>query len=141
MIPVGVDLYAIPVDWVREVVAGPLVARLVTAPPIVLGLFNLRGDIVPLLDTAALLGLDPVDDPSFAVVLDGEHGLVGLAATAFPSRAQLDAPTAPSEMAGTAGTYKVGKQAVVLLDPEALLASDRLSGADPHGSRPRTGVT
>ena len=45
-----------PMDWVREVVAAPTLTRLVTAPSIVLGLFNLRGEIVALLDTAALLG-------------------------------------------------------------------------------------
>jgi len=57
LLPVGADLYAVPMGWVREVVAVPPPTRLVTAPPLVLGLFNLRGQIVPLLDTAALLGL------------------------------------------------------------------------------------
>ena len=56
LLPVGDDLYALPMDWVREVVAAPTVTRLVTAPSVVLGLFNLRGQIVALLDTAALLG-------------------------------------------------------------------------------------
>ena len=57
LLPVEGDLYALPMDWAREVVAAPPLTRLVTAPPIVLGLFNLRGQIVPLLDTAALLGM------------------------------------------------------------------------------------
>jgi purine-binding chemotaxis protein CheW len=141
VIPVGADLYAVPVDWVREVVAGPVVTPLVTAPPIVLGLFNLRGDIIPLLDTAGLLGLGRIDGAPFAVVLRNDQGLAGLAATAFPRRAQLDTPTGLSELAGTAGTYKVGDQAVVLLDPEALLTSDRLGGIDLRAARPRAGVT
>jgi chemotaxis signal transduction protein len=141
VIPVGADLYAVPVDWVREVVAAPLLTQLVTAPPVVLGLFNLRGDIVPLLDTAALLGLGRVDGAPFAVVLRHEQGLAGLAATAFPRRAQLDTPSGLSELTGAAGIYKVGEQVVVLLDPDALLTPDRLGGADAFRGRPHAGVT
>jgi len=43
LLPVGDDLYALPMAWVREVVAAPQLTRLVTAPSVVLGLFNLRG--------------------------------------------------------------------------------------------------
>ena len=57
LLPVGADIYALPVDWVRQVVAAPRVTRLVTASSVALGLFNLRGEIVPLLDVAALLGV------------------------------------------------------------------------------------
>ena len=69
LLPVGDDIYALPVDWVREVVAAPPVTRLVTAPSVVLGLFNLRGEIVPLLDIAALLSIGKVRTTAFAVVV------------------------------------------------------------------------
>ncbi|TFC93181.1 chemotaxis protein CheW [Cryobacterium sinapicolor] len=129
LLPVGPDLFAVPIDRVREVVAAPPLTRLVTAPRLVLGLFNLRGQIVPLLDTAALLGLPVIDAVAFAVVLQTRHGLLGLAVTGFPRRAMLDGLIGPSELVGTAGTFRVGERVAVLLDPDTLLAAERFGRA------------
>jgi chemotaxis signal transduction protein len=133
LLPVGDDLYAMPVGWVREVVAAPLVTSLVTAPPPVLGLFNLRGEIVPLLDTAAMLGTGKVDVAAFAVVLRCPQGPVAVAATGFPRRALLDSTAGPSDLHGTAGAYRFEEQVAVLLDPAVLLALDRSGEPDLHG--------
>lgn len=130
LLPVGDDLYAVPVGWVREVAPAPRLSPLVTAAPVVLGLFNLRGEIVPLLDTAALLGLGAVAAAAFALVLDSGAGLIGLAATGLPRRTLLDRPVGPSELPGTAGSYHVGDGIAVLLDPAVVLGSERLHGAD-----------
>ena len=130
LLPVGDDLYALGVDWVREVVLAPPLTPLVTAPPLVLGLFNLRGQIVPLLDTAALLGLGAIGTVGFVLVLQSRDGLVGLAATGLPERTLLGEPAGPSELPGTTGTYQLRSRVAVLLDPEVLLGSDGLRGAD-----------
>jgi chemotaxis signal transduction protein len=121
LVPVGADVYAVPIGWVREVVSVPRLTRLVTAPAAVLGLFNLRGEIVPLLDTAALLGVGH-SEALFVVVLQTQLGPVGLSVTAFPKRALLATALAPSELSCTAGSFRVGDQVAVLLDVEALLA-------------------
>lgn len=130
LLPVGDDLYAVPVGWVREVIPAPPLTPLVTAPPLVLGLFNLRGEIVPLLDAAALLGLGSVGAVAFVLVLQSRDGLAGLAATGLPQRTLLEDPAGPSELSGTSGSYQVGSRVAVLLDPVALLGSDRLRGTD-----------
>jgi purine-binding chemotaxis protein CheW len=132
LLPVGNDWYALPMEWVREVVAAPRLTRLVTAPSMVLGLFNLRGQIVALLDTAALLGLGSVRTTSFAVVVNGPQGLAGLATTGLPQRGVLGTPIGPSELPGTAGLYRVDQQVSTLLDPTTLLTPDRVNGS---GSR------
>jgi len=75
LVPVGADWYALDMASVREVVAFPLLTRVPTAPAALLGLFNLRGEIVPLFDTAALLDAGRMAGvASFAVVVltDGE---------------------------------------------------------------------
>jgi chemotaxis signal transduction protein len=131
LLPVGPDVYAVPVGWVREVAPVPALYPLVTAAPVVLGLFNLRGEIVPLLDTAALLGVGTVGAAPFVLVLESGTGPVGLAATGLPRRVLLDRPVGPSELPGTAGSYQVGDEVAVLLDPAAVLGSRRLRGADP----------
>jgi purine-binding chemotaxis protein CheW len=139
LVPVGSDLYAVPIGWVREVVSVPRLTRLVTAPSAVLGLFNLRGEIVPLLDTAALLGVGR-SEALFVVVLQTQLGPVGLSVTAFPQRAMLATALGPSELAATLGSFRVGDQVAVLLDVEAVLAAatppaaELVDAADSGGS-------
>jgi purine-binding chemotaxis protein CheW len=127
LVPVGPDLYAVPMDGVRKVVRAPLLTTLPTAPALVLGLFNLRGEIVPLLDTPALMGLSRIPDWPFVAVVRSSLGLAGLAATAFPEPAALGEPVGSSESPATAGTYAVGQRLAVLLDVEELLGAS-LSG-------------
>jgi purine-binding chemotaxis protein CheW len=127
LVPVGHDLYAVPIGWVREVVSPGALTPLATAPPMVLGLFNLRGEIVPLLDSASLLGVGGTGSVVFAVVLQTALGPVGLSAEAFPRRAFLDESIGPSELAGSVGSYRVDGQVAVLLDIQNLLDSMTLT--------------
>jgi purine-binding chemotaxis protein CheW len=130
LLPVGDDLYALPVDWVREVVAAPTVTRLVTAPSIVLGLFNLRGHIVALFDTAALLGIGKIGKTAFAVVVNCPQGPAGLATTGLPERGVLDMPVGESELPGTSGLYRMDQRVAVLLDPASLLTPEHIGGSE-----------
>lgn len=134
LLPVGAELYALPVGDVREVAAAPRPTRLVTAPPAVLGLFNLRGEIIPLWDVAALLDVGTITQPQFATVLSNPPGPVAIATAAAPHRAVLGSPVDRSELAGTAGTFRVGEQVAVLLDPPALLGGWR-AGPGAHRER------
>jgi purine-binding chemotaxis protein CheW len=130
LLPVGDDLYALPMDWVREVVSAPAVTRLVTAPSNVLGLFNLRGQIVALFDTAALLGTGTIGSAAFAVVVNSPEGPAGLAATGFPQRGVLDQPVGESELPGTNGQFQVDQHVAVLLDPVSLLTPEPVGGQE-----------
>jgi purine-binding chemotaxis protein CheW len=140
LLPVGADVYAVPITSVREVLKAPAVTQLVTAPALVLGLINLRGEIVPLLDTAALVGVGAAGTVAFAAVMHTPHGPAALAVTGFPQRAELGAPCGPSELPGTVGTYRLDQQVVVLLDPAVLLSPERLGGAELHTARATVGV-
>jgi chemotaxis signal transduction protein len=93
-------------------------------------LINLRGEIVLLLDTAILLGVDPLPSTPFAVVLNTPHGPVGLTASALPERGVLDSPAGPSQLPGSSGMFRFGPRVAVLLNPAALLTVDNLGG---HG--------
>jgi purine-binding chemotaxis protein CheW len=76
LLPVGRDWFALPPVALQEVVADPAVTE-VPAQPTVRGLFNVRGQILPLLDTGALLGLEAPSGHPFAVVVQSPHGLAG----------------------------------------------------------------
>lgn len=141
LLPVGPDLYAVPIEWAREVLAAPPVTRLATAPAVVLGLINLRGEIIPLLDSAALLGVGTIDTVAFAAVLQTPHGPAALAATGLPRRAELGEPTGPSELPGTAGNYTLDQGLAVLLDPAVLLTPERVSGQQMFALPPAVGVS
>ena len=108
--------------------AGPTVTPLVTAPPVILGLINLRGEIVPLLDTAALLGLGTISSVGFAVVVNTPHGPAALAVTGFPQRAELTDTVGLCELRGTSETYRLNQRVVIVLDADVLLDPERLVG-------------
>jgi purine-binding chemotaxis protein CheW len=128
LIPVGGDTYAIPLEVVREVVVEPRKTELPTSPPVVRGVFNVRGDIVPLLDTALLLGLDPVIEEPYAVLVETTHGVAALVATEMPMTVRLNESVGHSDMEGTTETYLVGDaRLAVALDLEALLSPARIS--------------
>lgn len=137
LVSVGPDLYAVAMDAVREVVRAPPLTRLPTAPALVLGLFNLRGEIVPLLDTPAVMGLAPIAEWSFVAVVRSSLGPAGLAASALPESVVVGERVGTSESPGTAGTYAAGHRLAVLLDVEHLLAGAR-SGGDHRLGQPAT---
>ncbi len=128
LLPVGDDTYALPLEQVREVAVEPRVTELPTAPLVVIGVFNLRGEIVPLFDTGRLLGLRPLEGGRYAVVLDTAHGVAGLAASDMPLTVRLSEAVGPSEMEGTTETFLVGdRRLAVALDVAALLSPARIS--------------
>ena len=122
LLPVGRDWFALPPAALQEVVAAPAVTEVPAARPTVRGLFNVRGQILPLLDTGALLGLEAPAGHPFAVVVQSAHGPAGLAVTGLPEPAELGWLVGPTRARGTVGAYAAGERIAVMLDPTALVA-------------------
>jgi purine-binding chemotaxis protein CheW len=128
LIPVANDTYAVPLSSVREVVVGPKVTPLPTAPETVRGVFNLRGDVVPLFDTARVLGLPSTPGELYAVLVETDHGVAGLLATDMPVTVRLHESVGHSDLEGTTETYLVGElRLAVGLDLNVLLDPVRMS--------------
>ena len=76
--------YALPLLQAREIIALPPLTHVPTTPPYILGVFNLVGRVVPVLDVAIKLGLGSTahGDRSCVVVADvplaGETAVVGI---------------------------------------------------------------
>jgi purine-binding chemotaxis protein CheW len=71
---------ALPIASVRETLPIQPITRVVLTPPHLAGVFSLRGDIVPAIDLAVLLGLarTEVHDDSRIVVVDHGEGTAGI---------------------------------------------------------------
>jgi len=71
---------ALPIEDVRETLPIQPITRVVLTPPALAGVFSLRGDIVPVIDLAILLGLQrtEVGDDSRIVVVQHATGTAGI---------------------------------------------------------------
>jgi purine-binding chemotaxis protein CheW len=127
VLPLHADLYALDLAAVREVVPEPEVTPLPGAPPSLLGVFNLRGEVVPLFDTARLLGLEPGIAADQVTVADTTAGLAGLVSHARPRREALGQSAGPAALPAGRGRFAVDRMAVAtLLDVERLLLGARV---------------
>ena len=116
-LPIGDDCIALTLESVEEVLRTPELHRLPTAPSEVLGLFNLRGQSVPLLDTAAILGLPHRGHAKYAVVIGVEDGRVALSCSGTPATTNLLDRLDDSALVGGIGVYQSDRGIVSLVDP------------------------
>ena len=81
---------SVAVSTVRSVVANPALTPVPTAPPVVLGLANIRGDVTAVFDSGLLLDLDPLGAAPFVVVVETRAGPAGLAVPCMPRTATVE---------------------------------------------------
>jgi purine-binding chemotaxis protein CheW len=113
--PLGAESYALPLEQVKEVVPAPLLTALPTAPPFVLGLVNLRGDVLPVLSAGVLLGSPFRVEAAYVMVVDAGGRPVGLAISGLPRIVHLALePGAPD-------VHTVDGEPVVMTDTGVLV--------------------
>jgi purine-binding chemotaxis protein CheW len=115
--------FAVPMATVHQVLRHPKVTRVPLSPAGLLGVVNVRGEIVAFLDTGVLTGTGSLEDPPFAVLVSGETEMVALAAEALPIAADFEEPVGPGTQPGELGVYSSGGRLVVLVDIEELVKS------------------
>ena len=128
LLPVHRDRYAVPLRMVQEVLEPATVTRLPEAPPAVLGIINVRGLVVGVVDTAVLLGLEPLGRARSVAVVRVARGVVGLAASARPVSEPLGEDLGPSPLPGALGRLRTSGGVATLLDLEAVLSAEVLAG-------------
>jgi purine-binding chemotaxis protein CheW len=113
--------FAVPMASVHQVLRHPLVTRIPLSPAGLLGVVNVRGEVVPLLDTAVLTGTGTLNAPPFAVLVGAGDEMVALAAEELPIAADLDEPVGGGTGPGEIAVYSNGGRLVVLIDVEELV--------------------
>jgi chemotaxis signal transduction protein len=82
LLVVGERTCAVPLTAARQVVHRPHLTDLPGASSPVLGVCNVRGEVVPTFDLGALLGVTAQHEFTHVVVVDTDRGPAGLAVTA-----------------------------------------------------------
>jgi purine-binding chemotaxis protein CheW len=119
LVVVGGVRFGVRLEDVREVVAGRAAARLPGAEPCVVGLVNLRGRLLTVLDVARRLDLAPPTDPGHVLVVDAGGREAGCR-VATVDRVVPAPPLAPASNAEAGGIVlgvgEVDGEPVAVLD-------------------------
>ncbi len=128
----GAQPYALELLKVQEVVLPVPLLPLRGTPPATLGIMNLRGQVVPVIDLGIRLGGVPVEDDALTriVVLEEEGEVLGLKVSAVEDVANLtDSQIEPPDTARICqisndlfrGVARLGATPMILLDASVLL--------------------
>lgn len=129
--------YAVELRYVGEVLPRAAISRLPWAPPALVGVTNVRGDIVVVVDPARLLGIGevPVDRP--VVILDPDGHRFGLLVDAVDGITWI----ATATLAPAAGDDAVARDLVlgvtdsaVVLDASALANAHQFTNSSLEGT-------
>lgn len=121
----GGEDYAVPAGLVREVDELGTISPVPGAPAAVVGVRNVRGRIVPVLELATLLGLAR-GEPERVVIVEHEAHAAALAVDAVLDVAALPSGAfEPDDRAAVAASVLVDGALVGILDVAALLDGAR----------------
>ncbi len=125
----GGQMYALPIECVQEIQQIVRFAEVPDVSPAILGMVNLRGEVIPAVDLRTIVGIPAVeftidtpmvicrtDDGAVAVVVDEVDDVVDL-----PEGCVQPAPPMHSLASRMLGVCRFEKGMVFLLDIDALL--------------------
>jgi purine-binding chemotaxis protein CheW len=76
-VTIGGALFGLLLDHVQEVIAERTLSKLFHAPPLLLGVMSLRGEVLPVLEPALLLDVEPTSAEDAKIVVVRELGGLG----------------------------------------------------------------
>lgn len=133
----GSETYGIDVMQVREVLRGTEISPVPGAPSYVLGIINLRGNVVSIIDTRSRFGLpsQEMDDASRILILEAGDHVVGFLVDSVCEVAELrgsDVESAPDTGGGDSARFIIGlsnrkEGLLILVDASKLLSDDELT--------------
>ena len=139
----GNETYGVDILRVQEIRGWSSVTKIPHAPAHVLGVLNLRGAIVPIVDLRMRFNLERAEYTAvtviivlavqsesgrrnFGVVVDGVSDVVDVDAAAVKPAPELGSSAATAHISGL---VSVAEHMVVLLDIDRLIGGDMLSGS------------
>jgi chemotaxis signal transduction protein len=123
------ERYAIPVDRVREVTRAEGLTPVPGAGPAVLGVCNLRGQVLPVLDLARALGVGAQADPQLLLVVEDGGRRTGLTVDEVTGVERLPDVLEDAESELLAGAVLTEDALIGVLDVTRLLDRVEAEGA------------
>lgn len=134
----GDEMYGINVMQVQEVLRLPEIAPVPGAPGYVIGIINLRGNVVTVIDLRNRFGLPSTepDDASRIVIIEAEDQVIGILVDSVAEVVELrssDIETAPNVGNEESARYiqgvsSRGNQLLILLDLNKLFSEEEKAG-------------
>ncbi|MEJ1464882.1 MAG: chemotaxis protein CheW [Candidatus Sedimenticola sp. (ex Thyasira tokunagai)] len=128
------EIYGINVMQVQEVLRLSEIAPVPGAPPYVLGIINLRGNVVTVIDTRSRFGLNPgeISNSSRIVIIEAEKQVVGILVDSVAEVIDLHlSEVEPAPNVGNQesskyiqGVATVNNRLLILVDLNKLLTDD-----------------
>jgi purine-binding chemotaxis protein CheW len=120
---VGKEAYALPVEHVIEVAELGDIAPVPGAASTVLGVRNLRGQVLPVFDLAAIFGVAREGGPSRLVVAEHDGRRAGFAVDAVTDVGELPPPTEEGRSEFLRGAALDGGDLVGVVDVARVFAT------------------
>ncbi len=134
----GNEEYGVDILKVQEIKGYTTTTRIPNAPADVVGVLNLRGTIVPIVDLRRKFGLDTIEYNQFTavVVMVVQSRVMGMIVDSVSEVMNIPADSVqpPPDFGGVSsgmlqGMAKVGEKLITLLDIDAALANECGAGA------------
>ena len=123
------EAYAVPVGNVLEVVRPGAVTAVPGSAPGLLGVLNLRGEVLAVADLAQILGLRAAVPPARMLIAESGSLRAGFVVDEVSEVGELGDPTEATESELLAGATLEGGDLIGILDLDRVLS--RLAGARP----------
>ena len=120
---VGAESFALPVGHVLEVADVGTLAPVPGAPPSVLGVRNLRGQVLPVIDLATVLGTPRSKAATKVVITEDAGRRAGLAIDQVTDVGELPGPLQESDSPFLAGSTLADGELVGVVDVEGVFAA------------------
>lgn len=137
----GDEEYGLPIDAIREVISTPKIARVPQTPNYVMGVANIRGNIITILNLELKFGLSTVAESevlqhNYSLVVKSDEYKVGVLVREVPTTLTVfesDIDNSAGFMQYTSldascitGVVKSGKRMIILIDMIRLIEVDNL---------------
>lgn len=126
----GKESFAVQLSQVREVFALESITPVPAMPPMLVGVANFHGTIVPLIDLRSVVGMPISSAPRYAVIVRHEDQLIGILVDEVPEIVTIEADEMldglPGELARRrpflSGVLKMGGRVSGLIELSGLVA-------------------
>ena len=123
----GGEQYGLPITRVQEIIRYTEPRSVTSGSPLVRGVINLRGRIIPVLDVALEIGCAHDAAQAEIVIVETPQGTVGMIVDDVDEVLEVDETqlaAIPTARQGLDTVATVGERLIVLLDPQALAVDE-----------------